>query len=110
VVGPNATSIEALLGNYPGYSDTLTTLLEGIIGRAPEGVRVSYRMGVLLHEAASSLNDWTVSNAAAADVTIACMGYSPLLESEEGDALLSTAMSDRTDIVYRLPRYNLSRI
>ncbi len=98
VVGPNAASIEALLGNYHGYSDTLSTLMEGIVGRAPEGVRVSYRMGVLLHEAAINPLDWTVSNAASADITIACMGYSTLLEGEEGEFILSTEQSDRADI------------
>jgi len=98
VVGPNAASIEALLGNYHGYNSALSTLMEGIVGRAPEGVRVTYRMGVLLHEAALIPLDGTISTAAAADVTIACMGYSPLLEGEEGDAILSTEKSDRGDI------------
>jgi beta-glucosidase len=97
IVGPNATSIEALLGNYNGNNDGLTTLMEGIIGRAPEGVRVGYRMGVPLNQANLNPQDWTTSEAAASDVAIACMGYSPLLESEEGDAILSPTMGDRAD-------------
>jgi beta-glucosidase len=55
-------------------------------------------MGVLLHEPAPNPLDGTVPTAAAADVTIACMGYSPLLEGEEGNAMLSTEMGDRLDI------------
>jgi beta-glucosidase len=98
IVGPNAASIEALLGNYNGYNESLTTLMEGILGRAPEGVRVGYRMGVPLHQAGLNPLDWTIGNAAASDLTIACMGYSSLLESEEGDAILSEHMGDRVDI------------
>ena len=98
IVGPNAASIEALLGNYNGFNDSLSTLMEGIVGRAPEGVRVGYRMGVPLHQAALNPLDWTTGEAAASDLTIACMGYSSLLESEEGDAILSTHKGDRVDI------------
>jgi beta-glucosidase len=36
--------------------------------------------------------------AAESDLTIACMGLSPLLEGEEGDAMLSTEGGDRADI------------
>jgi beta-glucosidase len=98
IVGPNAASIEALLGNYNGFNDSLSTLMEGIVGRAPEGVRVGYRMGVPLHQSAINPLDWTTGDAAASDLTVACMGYSPLLESEEGDAILSTEKGDRADI------------
>ena len=98
IVGPNAASIEALLGNYHGYNDSLCTLMEGIIGRAPEGLRVGYRMGVPLHQASLNPLDWTSADAAASDLAIACMGYSPLLESEEGDAILSEHKGDRADI------------
>jgi beta-glucosidase len=98
IVGPTATSIEVLLGNYNGYNGSLSTLMEGIIDRAPEGVRVGYRMGVPLAQAGLNPLDWTSGDAAASDVAIACMGYSPLLESEEGDAILSPTMGDRADI------------
>jgi beta-glucosidase len=98
VVGPNAASIEALLGNYNGYNAALTTLMEGIVGRAPEGVRVTYKMGVPLHQASANPLQWAIPNAVSSDVTVACMGYSSLLEGEEGDAIFSTEMSDRADI------------
>ncbi len=98
VVGPTAASIEVLLGNYTGYNESLSTLMEGIMGRAPEGVRVGYRMGVPLHQAAVNPLDWATPETVISDLTIACMGYSPLLESEEGDAILSAEQGDRADI------------
>ncbi len=98
VVGPNAASIEAMLGNYNGINESITTVIEGIAGRAPQGVRISYHMGVLLHQAGINPLDATYHAAAASDITIACMGYSPLMESEEGDALLSVDQGDRPDI------------
>ena len=98
IVGPNAASIEALLGNYNGYNESLSTLMEGLVGRAPEGVRVTYGMGVPLNQASLNTLEWTTGNAAAADLAIACMGYSPLLESEEGDAILSEHQGDREEI------------
>lgn len=99
VVGPTATSNEILLGNYYGLSDTLTTLIEGITARTPEGVKIEYRPGCLLTHPSANPNDWSVFEAANSDLTIACMGISPLLEGEEGDAILTRENGDRTDIM-----------
>jgi beta-glucosidase len=98
VLGPNAASTEALLGNYYGLSDSLTTLLEGIVGRVPAEVKVEYRPAVQLTLANRNTVDYSVQVAADSDLTIACMGLSPLLEGEEGDAMLSTEAGDRSDI------------
>ncbi len=98
VLGPNAASIDVLLGNYHGLNDSLTTLLEGIVARVPEEVKVEYRAGVQLTLANSNAVDWSVQVAGGSDLTIACMGLSPLLEGEEGDAMLSTEAGDRTEI------------
>jgi beta-glucosidase len=98
VLGPTAASIEVLLGNYYGMSDSLTTILEGVIGRVPEGVKVEYRPGVQLTQPGASSVDWAVHVAADSDLTIACMGISPLMEGEEGDAMLSTEAGDRSNI------------
>ncbi len=95
LIGPLAANVDVLLGNYFGISDTLTTLLEGIVGRAPEGVRVSYNIGCLLTQPKVNPNSWAIYAAQSNDVIIAAMGISTLLESEEGDALLSTALGDR---------------
>jgi beta-glucosidase len=98
IVGPNAADQNVLLGNYYGMSDTLTTLLEGIIGAAPEGVRVEYRPGSLLTQKSTNPINWSLHEAAEADLTIACMGLSPLLEGEEGEALLTASNGDRDEI------------
>ena len=98
VVGPNAGSLDVLLGNYCGLSATLTTLLEGIAGAVPEGLRLEYRPGCdLIHPNANTLA-WSVFEAANCDVTVACMGLSPRLEGEEGDAIFTEENGDRADI------------
>jgi beta-glucosidase len=97
LVGPNAASVDVLLGNYYGLNDSLTTLMQGIVARVPEGVGLEYRPGCPLTQQ-SELKDWSLVEAPTADVTIACMGLSPLLEGEEGDASMSDAQGDRTQI------------
>jgi beta-glucosidase len=98
VVGPNATSLDVLLGNYHGLSDTMTTVLEGIAGAAPEGIRVNYQMGCMLDQPARNPQNWTIGGAAGSDVTIACMGLAPVMEGEEGEAILTSDYGDRSDI------------
>ncbi|MCW5852452.1 MAG: glycoside hydrolase family 3 C-terminal domain-containing protein, partial [Anaerolineae bacterium] len=98
VTGPTAGSVDALLGNYFGLSDSLTTLLEGIVHRLPEGIRVEYRLGCLLIQPTVNPIDVAMVEAPRSDVCIACMGLTPQLEGEEGDALVSTAQGDRPDI------------
>lgn len=98
VLGPAAASIEVLLGNYYGMSDRLTTILEGVVGRVADDVRVEYRVGSLLTLGSHHEVDWSVQVAAESDLTIACMGLSPLLEGEEGDAMLSADGGDRSEL------------
>jgi beta-glucosidase len=98
VIGPNAASVDALMGNYYGMSDSYTTLLEGIAGRAPEGMQIEYRAGCQLEGKSRLVSDWTMMEAASADLVIACMGLNHLMEGEEGDALLSPENGDRADI------------
>ncbi len=98
VVGPNAATLDVLLGNYHGLTDSGTTFLEGIVGRVPEGVRLDYRPGCTLTQTSQSSVDWSVGEAGTKDLTIACMGLSPLMEGEEGDAPLTTENGDRTSL------------
>ncbi|MBC8496312.1 MAG: glycoside hydrolase family 3 C-terminal domain-containing protein, partial [Chloroflexi bacterium] len=98
VVGPNAATLDALLGNYYGVADSFTTFLEGIVGRLPEGIQFDYRVGCTLTQASQSTMDYSVDVAALCDLTIAFMGLSPLMEGEEGDAPLTTENGDRTNI------------
>ena len=105
VVGPNAGATNVLLGNYYGLNSTMTTFLEGLVGRLPEGLRLEFMPGSLLAHPKRFENDWSIYAAGSMDVTIAFMGLSPLLEGEEGEAILSDN-GDRTDI--RLPENQVS--
>jgi beta-glucosidase len=98
VVGPNAGTVDVLLGNYYGISDSLTTLIEGIIGRAPEGVKIEYRAGTTLTNAGTGKVNWSIVESGNSDLTIACMGLAPLLEGEEGESPLSDNIGDRANI------------
>jgi len=98
VVGPNAASTDVLLGNYYGLNEHLTTVLEGLVGAAPEGVTIEYRPGCLLESESLNPSDWSETMAAEVDLVIACMGISPLMEGEEGDALLTRSNGDRDGI------------
>lgn len=98
VVGPAAADQNVLLGNYYGLSETLTSLLEGIVGAALEGVRIEYHQGCLFTQKTANRMNWSIGQAASADLTIACMGLSPLLEGEEGESLLTSNNGDRDEI------------
>jgi beta-glucosidase len=98
VTGPAAGSLDALLGNYHGINSGLVTLMEGIAGRTPEGVRVAYRPGCQWTDPSLTPINWAVFEAAESDVTIVCAGTSPLMEGEEGDSILTAANGDRADI------------
>jgi beta-glucosidase len=76
----------------------MVTLIEGITSRTPEGVTMIYRPGCQFDQPNVSPFDWSVYQAAASDVTIAMMGLSPLMEGEEGDAILTVENGDRSDI------------
>ncbi|RPI25491.1 MAG: glycoside hydrolase family 3 protein [Chloroflexota bacterium] len=98
VLGPSAASVDVLLGNYNGINNHLTTLLEGILQSAPKDIEIDYRIGCTLNQPSKSPTDWSVMAAARSDLVFACMGISPLLEGEEGDAAISDQNGDRLDI------------
>ena len=95
IVGPTASNLEILNGNYHGVSAKMVTILEGLIKAIPEGIRVQYRMGIGLSAPNSNNLDWAINEAKVSDVTIACFGITPQFESEEGDAICSKACGDR---------------
>jgi beta-glucosidase len=98
VTGPTAASMDALLGNYCGLNDRMTTLLEGITGRIPEGMGLGYHLGALLKHPRETKETWAPFVAQSADVSIVCVGITPQLEGEEGAALLTPLNGDREDI------------
>ena len=98
VVGPTAANTGAVLGNYCGSSARLITLLEGIVERVAEGVRVEYRAGCPLAQPEEPGVNYTYGTAADSEIVIAVLGLDPTLEGEEGDAVASSSGGDRARI------------
>ena len=98
VTGPTATSMEVLLGNYYGFNNQMVTLLEGLVGRIPEGMGLEYHSGAPLKHPREIPNTWAPGMAQSADFTIVCAGNSSFLEGEEGESLLSPQNGDRESI------------
>ena len=98
VTGPMATHAQALLANYYGVSEDMRTFLEGIVGKVDPHTKVSYSQGALLDEPNRNPIDWFSGEAAQADVTVAFLGISQLIEGEEGEAIASRHKGDREDI------------
>ncbi len=92
VIGPNANSRNALVGNYEGTASEYITVLEGIQRYVGDDVRVLYSEGCHLYKDRTSVlaqeNDRIAEAkavAAASDVVVAVMGLDATLEGEEGD-------------------------
>lgn len=95
IVGPNAASLDALLGNYHGVSDNAVTFVEGITNAVGDGTRVEYDMGCNYTDTTRFGGIWAASNA---DITIAVLGLTPVYEGEEGDAFLAENGADRKSL------------
>ena len=99
VTGPNAANLDVMLGNYFGVSSEMSTLLEGVAAKRQAGTFIEYRKGAELDRENINPADWTTGGAKEpGTVTVACYGISPLLEGEEGEAILSPTAGDRFDI------------
>lgn len=99
VIGPNADSLDVLLGNYNGTPSKWVTPLAGIRAKADQlGIRTFYAQGCdLIGDSRFHLAE-AVAGAEAADVSVVCLGLSPRIEGEEGDAAFSDAGGDRKHI------------
>ena len=102
VTGPNAASIEVLLGNYYGINPNMVTILEGITASISPASKLQYRLGAMLNQKAVNPINYATGNAADSDVTIVVLGVSSTIEGEEGDSLSSMTAGDRLD--YNLPQ------
>jgi beta-glucosidase len=98
VVGPNAAATNILLGNYFGLNTRLVSVLEGIAAKAGGHRSVTFFQGCLLDRENDNPENWVKGYVADADVVIAVMGLSPLLEGEYGEAIGSKEFGDREDI------------
>ena len=92
VIGPNADSRKALVGNYEGTSSRYITVLEGIEDYVGENVRVLYSEGCQLYRDRTSnlamehdRDSEVRAVCEASDVVIAVVGLDATLEGEEGD-------------------------
>lgn len=106
VVGPNAHSEIALLGNYFGTPSRSYTILEGIQERLGDDVRVHYSIGSGLfqdHAAeplakADERESEAVIAAEHSDVVVAVLGLDSTIEGEEGDAGNSQGAGDKPNL------------
>jgi beta-glucosidase len=101
VTGPNASNLEAMLGNYYGVNSNIVTVLEGIVSRVERGSQVQYRMGALLDRPNINPIDWASGNARNSAATIVVLGLNGLIEGEEGAAIASSTYGDVLD--YSMP-------
>ncbi|WP_455170570.1 glycoside hydrolase family 3 C-terminal domain-containing protein [Aegicerativicinus sediminis] len=101
VTGPNATSVEALLGNYYGVNSNLVTILEGISAAIEPTSQLQYRQGAMLNQPAINPINYAIGHAGNSDVSIVVLGLTSTLQGEEGDSIDSSTAGDRLD--YNLP-------
>ncbi len=105
VIGPNANSREALVGNYHGTASRYVTILEGIQDKVGHNSRVLYSEGSHLSkdrvENLALANDRiaeAVTVAKHSDVVVLCLGLNETLEGEQGDTGNSYAAGDKPDL------------
>ena len=102
VIGPNANSRDALVGNYVGTSSRYITPLEGIQQYVGDDVRVLYAEGCHLYkdkvgflaETKDRFKEAVIA-AEQADVVVMCLGLDATIEGEEGDAGNEYASGDK---------------
>ena len=106
VSGPASVDLQILLGNfYKGSSGRLVSILEGITGRAPEGVTVTHSQGAFMAHPNLYDSHWYLGLAEWADAVVACVGYSPLMEGEQGECIGTAVGGDKESIA--LPEHQL---
>ena len=107
VIGPNADSVQALIGNYHGTSSRHVTFLAGIRRWCEaHGIRVLYSEGCKLAgdklEGCALVPNDRLSEAVIcaeqADAVIAIVGLDETLEGEEGDTSNYSASGDKKDL------------
>jgi len=107
VIGPNADSIEILLGNYNGTPESTTTILEGI--RKLSYQDVLYELGSELTRQNKKRVQKVIELSKEVDVVVNCIGLSPRIEGEEGDRFNShIPAGDKLDLL--LPKAQLELI
>ena len=105
IIGPNADSRVALIGNYHGSASRYVTVQEGIQDYLGDDVRVLTSSGChLFRDRMESIGlpddrlSEAVTVAEESDVVILCLGLDETLEGEEGDGSNSYASGDKVDL------------
>ncbi|MBO7425980.1 MAG: glycoside hydrolase family 3 C-terminal domain-containing protein [Clostridiales bacterium] len=116
VIGPNADSVRALIGNYYGTSSRNTTILRGIQDACGDDIRVLYSEGCdlamtkpdMLSREYNRLSE-AITVARNSDVVVLCIGLNETLEGEEGDQGNMYASGDKKDLEFPEPQRRLIR-
>ena len=105
IIGPNADSRAALIGNYHGSASRYVTIQEGLEDYLGDDVRVLTSIGCELFRDRTESIAFAGDRLAEAkivadnsDVVILCLGLDETLEGEEGDTGNSYASGDKTDL------------
>lgn len=108
IIGPNADSRAALLGNYNGTPYRNITVLDGIIDEAEQqGIRIMYSEGchlwrnkVTRQSENYDRDSETMAVAKYSDVVIMCVGLDASIEGEQGDAGNEFGSGDKKDLLF----------
>jgi beta-glucosidase len=95
VVGANAGSLDAMVGNYHGMSGNIVTYAEGITEAAGAGMAVQYDMGSDFSDTTHFGGVWASETS---DLTVVVIGLTPVYEGEEGDAFLAANGGDKKNL------------
>ncbi len=105
VIGPNADSRDALLGNYNGTPNDPCTPLSGLAEAVMPDTRILYAEGCHLYKESmtglSQKGDRLAEALACvdeADATVICLGLDAMLEGEEGDTGNEFSSGDKPDL------------
>ena len=114
VIGPNANSRIALIGNYHGTASRYTTVLEGIQNTMAGKGRVLYSEGCHLFKDKTEPLAWdddrlaeAVAVAKRSNVVVLVLGLDETLEGEEGDTGNAAASGDKLDLLLPAPQRKL---
>ena len=114
VIGPNANSRIALIGNYHGTASRYVTVLEGIQDAMAGKGRVLYSEGCHLFRDRVEHLAWAddryseaVAVAKNSNVVVLTLGLDETLEGEEGDTGNAAASGDKLDLLLPASQRNL---
>lgn len=104
VIGPNANSRPALIGNYFGTASQYITVLEGIREALNPDTRVYFSEGCHLYKekdglaAPKNFFAESISAAERSDVVVMCVGLDATLEGEQGDVSHAYSSGDKLNL------------